>query len=674
MLRSLRSSKFLQSVSKPLVLVGLGVLGACGDAPEPDGGKTAFPETTSSALSNDKFVTRSGGQFILDGKPFRHIGVNMGELLYNPNDMIVTQLNYLEAAGVKVVRTFVPNNNCTTQQTIDRLRFLLDRAIERDIRVTAAFVQGADYQGVWGPNPKICNASNSRSAHVIPGDEQYYVKGVFPNEEVCAGPDLNQDCHLRDSWIDWQYGINYKPYVESIVSALATHPGLFSWDIANEMASRRPNDGYMQQATIKFYKNMAAAIRARDPNHLITTGLISTQWAGLSTREQKNAIYRDPNISYVTVHCYNGGDDSSQFDDILRANKSLADLDGYERPVVVEEFGKGLAAYGNNMGTVKNEVTAFFNARFNPSDAFNVDSIVQWGVTAYEDGTDSGNESTDHAPKKQQSISGDSGVMRWYMWHWLTWSGELDRLNGGSSEPTKLVQVIWRGDREYQRRIPIDGAGNPSWGAARGWVPVRKHYDLTGLGNVQAYNVTTFPNRVMQEAVWRGDVGHYRNIPLNPGGMPNWKAAGAWGSVSLSSVPGTGSYQAQDDFVYGSDQAMMQSIWRSDVGYYREVPLLNGSPNWSQAGGWGVASISGNPGSGSMQAQDAIIYPNRQTMMQSIWRGDAGYYRTVPMDAYGRPNWGATSAWSAPSSLSAMPGAGSGSILAQSNYFTSLRR
>jgi len=217
-----------------------------------------------------------------------------------------------------------------------------------------------------------------------------------------------------------------------------------------------------------------------------------------------------------------------QDDDIARANSTGY----YNRPVVVEEFGKGYSAHGSNMGSVWSAVTAFYNKHYNPADSLNVDAIVQWGVSAYDQSYDDGNASTEHAPRYQQIVSGDSGVMRRYMWHWLTWAGELDRLNGGGTEPAKLVQSVWRGDVEYQRRVPIDAYGSPNFGPAQGWVAVRKHYDMPGAGLVQAYNVTLYPNRVLQESLWRGDMGYYRDIPLNPGGMPNWKAAGGWGSVA----------------------------------------------------------------------------------------------------------------------------------------------
>lgn len=164
------------------------------------------------------------------------------------------------------------------------------------------------------------------------------------------------------------------------------------------------------------------------------------------------------------------------------------------------------------------------------------------------------------------------------------------------------------------------------------------------------------------QSLWRGNEGWYRTVPVE-GTYVDWEAASDWaGPLSLDGLPGSGAMQSQSGFVAGS--AHWQSLWRRDRGWYRTVPVVNGDPDWSNASGWGgPVTLAGLPGSGSMQSQSDFVAGS--TLWQSIWRGDQGWYRTVPIVG-GQVQWGSAGGWRGPVSLAGLPG--SGSLQAQSDY------
>src|SRR5262245_39650195 len=120
------------------------------------------------------FVTVAGGEFQLDGRQFRHIGVNTSGLLYESDAQALTDLDGMQRSGIKQVRVFLANDQRTPQQIGDRLQWLLDRAQERDIRVTLPFT---DYYGgiIWAwSSPDPPPPPELRPRHRVQGDATYY--------------------------------------------------------------------------------------------------------------------------------------------------------------------------------------------------------------------------------------------------------------------------------------------------------------------------------------------------------------------------------------------------------------------------------------------------------------------------------------------------------------------
>src|SRR6185295_7793163 len=71
------------------------------------------------------------------------------------------------------------------------------------------------------------------------------------------------------------YEVNYKPWVQSLVSDLADSPAIMGWQLGNELKARNNTrngitEGYSWY--LEFVKDMTDTIRSVDKNHLVFIG------------------------------------------------------------------------------------------------------------------------------------------------------------------------------------------------------------------------------------------------------------------------------------------------------------------------------------------------------------------------------------------------------------------
>jgi len=172
---------------------------------------------------------------------------------------------------------------------------------------------------------------------------------------------------------------------------------------------------------------------------------------------------------------------------------------------------------------------------------------------------------------------------------------------------------------------------------------------LPGSGDIQTLGQFVSGSGLNQ-ALWRGNRGYSRIVPLRADGMPDWARASRWyGPYSLSSLPGSGSIQAATDTMLLNGR-LLQTYWRGNVKYRRYVPPKpNGDPDWARAGSFRVdAYLSRLAGSGSLRCESATVLPDRDTyglLYQSYLRGSHAYSRFVPLASSGYPRWSSAGQW-----------------------------
>ncbi|MCL4264494.1 MAG: hypothetical protein KJ069_14820 [Anaerolineae bacterium] len=225
----------------------------------------------------------------------------------------------------------------------------------------------------------------------------------------------------------------------------------------------------------------------------------------------------------------------------------------------------------------------------------------------------------------------------------------------------RVEQAIWRNNQGWTRMVPVV-SGQPDWNNASAWSGPTGTGTLPGSGNVEVL-AGYVVGSTLHQGLWRGNQGWSRTVPIVNGAV-NWGGASTWsGPVSATTLPGSGTVQSLGGYRLGN--ILYQSLWRGDQGWTREVPVVNNQPDWNNASAWsGPVNISNLPGSGSINSQADFIIGN--TLWQSVWRGNQGWMRTVPIVS-GVVNWGGASNWSGPTNINTLPG--SGDMQAQDAYY-----
>jgi len=220
-----------------------------------------------------------------------------------------------------------------------------------------------------------------------------------------------------------------------------------------------------------------------------------------------------------------------------------------------------------------------------------------------------------------------------------------------------LHQSFWRGGRGFSRRVPIIGE-RIMWNQATPWnQPEDRMLDRATLPSkdaVQSMAAYCFDGAVRQ-TIWQGNRGFSRTVPAQNGAV-EWANAGPWQpGITIDKLPGTGTMQGHSDYVIGT--TLHQAFWRGNQGWWRTVPSQNNRLNWQAARPWqGPIRIASLPGAGDMQSVDNLVVAG--TLHQAFWRGGEGWWRTVPIDAKGTVQWNAAGAWEGPLAGTDIPGTG----------------
>ncbi len=213
-----------------------------------------------AAASGPKFVQVVGNKFHCQGKEFKFIGFNTRALVhYNTQythgpgyktDPLVSnprqaQLQKAYDLGARVVRVFLPHENATKEDTTQKLDNLL-KIIKEELRLEDLYLIPA-LTNLYGDVP-----------FMVREDKPFYSSTESHNP-------------LKRVFFEGGYRDNYLPFVQHIVGRFKDEPNILAWEIGNEL---KVNDD--PQLLIGFMHHIAREIRDIDPNHLITTGMIST--------------------------------------------------------------------------------------------------------------------------------------------------------------------------------------------------------------------------------------------------------------------------------------------------------------------------------------------------------------------------------------------------------------
>ena len=219
---------------------------------------------------------------MLDGAPFRFVGANI----------------YDAASSDRY--SCRPGSRMSAERLTATLRELHDRAGATVLRFWAyqPYTQGGTY---WEGVDRVLAAAKTAGMKVIPVLED------GPGDCTTTAEPMPKTAYDGDTWYSKGYrvpygnaSLSYRDYVAKVVAHYAGDPTILGWSMMNE-ADTAARDELARPVLVGFATDVAAVIRAADPNHLITVGTQGNGAPGASGPDFA-AVYGVPGVSFAEVH------------------------------------------------------------------------------------------------------------------------------------------------------------------------------------------------------------------------------------------------------------------------------------------------------------------------------------------------------------------------------------
>ncbi len=312
----------------------------------------------SIQLTAQSFVSANDGAFRADGRPYYFVGTNYwyGSLLGLEKDKrrgvgrLRKELDFLRRNGVTNLRLMAgaegsgmingvervgpalqPEHGKFDERALDGLDLVLAEMAKRQMKAVIFFSNNWEWSGgfqqylIWNGR-----ASTDLLARKPDWDELRDVVAKFYSCEPCKADYLK---HVRFV-LDRQNKITNRNYTDD--------PTIMAWELANEPRPMRPD---ARERYVEWIRETAAAIKARDRNHLVTIGHEGS--IGSEGMELFEEVHRDPNVDYLTIHIwaknwgwYSGTNYAEAFPKaVLYIEDHIAVARRLNKPLVIEEFG-----------------------------------------------------------------------------------------------------------------------------------------------------------------------------------------------------------------------------------------------------------------------------------------------------------------------------------------------
>lgn len=323
-----------------------------------------FSACTKNEGKTGDFVTVSGKNFILNGKPYHYVGTNMwyganlGALAEGGNrQRLIKELDLLQSLGINNIRVMGASEGLSQYNTVDP-------PIQPELgKYNEKILEGLDFLLAEMGKRNLYAVIYLNNYWVWTGGMAQYVSWL--DNEPIPNPFLKE----YEWWQFMKFSARFyshkeaNKYFRQYLTHLLTRtntvtgikyiddPTIMSWQLANE-----PRPGVLDEdvanfpAFLKWIDGTAKFIKNLDPNHLVSTGN-----EGLAGSLQSDSLYKEMHrfnsIDYMTAHLwllnwqwYNPLDPENTYPE--GEKKALAYLDTHigfanelNKPLVFEEFG-----------------------------------------------------------------------------------------------------------------------------------------------------------------------------------------------------------------------------------------------------------------------------------------------------------------------------------------------
>jgi mannan endo-1,4-beta-mannosidase len=319
------------------------------------------------AISASPYVSASGGKLILEGQPWRFTGYDAYQL---------TSV----AVGAKF--------NCGGQYSTSWLNQMLD---EMKSTSGTSVVRTWFFQSYSADNyiqfDTVLAAAAKRNIKIIP---------VLVNQWNDCEPWTGTGRPYKPlSWYqggykvaDDGYPLSFRDYATAMAARYANNKTIAFWQLVNEAEAMQTANGPCDesaaaQAIRSFADDVATAMKARDPNHLISLGTIGTGQCGTSGPDYR--YVHSGAIDLCEYHDYVSGPVSGdQWNGIL---PDISVCQALRKPIFAGEVGidasvqTNWSANGSVTSTSLQQRAGFFNQKLQAQFDRGVSGFLDWDKT-----------------------------------------------------------------------------------------------------------------------------------------------------------------------------------------------------------------------------------------------------------------------------------------------------
>ena len=313
----------------------------------------------AASVTAQQFISVRGHQLMRGGGPYHFVGANYwyGALLALDNDglsRVRRELDFLKANGVTNVRLLAGAEGSGPINGVTRVGPPLQTE------------QGKfDTRVLTGLDRLLAELAKRRMTAVIFFSNNWEWSGGFQQYLLWNGLEPQRFISDKPTWDEYRDLVSqfyscepckaaYQKQVELILARTNSisgkryinDPAILAWEIANEP---RPMRSAANDAYAKWIADTAAFIKSKDTHHLVTTG--HEGWIGTQDVKLYDAIHRDKNIDYLTIHIwpknwawFSGDKLADGFSSVIAETEkyiadNLAVARRLHKPLVIEEFG-----------------------------------------------------------------------------------------------------------------------------------------------------------------------------------------------------------------------------------------------------------------------------------------------------------------------------------------------
>jgi endo-1,4-beta-mannosidase len=284
------------------------------------------------------FVTRSGPTLLLNGRPYRFVGLN----IYNANNLGNCWYELGTTASLDQTLTAIGPD-----QNVFRAWFFQSLATRNGQRDWSSF----------DATLAVARAHDERVIATL-GNDLSDCEGSAPvqRNEAWYGSGYSR---LRDAGM----ADTYRAWVAEVVARYRNDPTILAWQLLNEVDLATPSGRCSPSAprTLKhFTEDMAGLVKSIDPNHLLSLGSWGLRDCGLAGSAYQD-VHSVPGIDLCEIHDYSAP--SNAVAPLLQLRISQCRALG--KPLFVGEIGVKVQDAGsaaNRAAAIRAKLSAEFAA------------------------------------------------------------------------------------------------------------------------------------------------------------------------------------------------------------------------------------------------------------------------------------------------------------------------